>query len=193
LHAGVPILVFGAMVVVGMELTASLPSIHTCSVAVPMEEMLSRGWNELIARDSGPLHGRLIIQPLVATFLAIRAGWTDAWQGRPIFFWTLLREPTRTRTMLRNLCRIVGKVFLVAVVLDVVYQLIVLHWIYPVQTLIVATMLALVPCMVVRAIGNRIVTLVRLKRLSDKKCASLDDSRNTGDNSQGIDGCDDRP
>jgi hypothetical protein len=95
--------------------------------------------------------------------------------------------------MLRNLWRIVGKVFLVAVVLDVVYQLIVLHLIHPVQTLIVATMLALVPCMVVRAIGNRIVTLVRLKRLRDKKRASLEDSRNTEDNSQVIDGCDDRP
>jgi hypothetical protein len=61
--------------------------------------------------------------------------------------------------MLRNLWKIAGKIFVVAVVLDVVYQLAVLHWIYPVETLIVATMLALVPCMVVRASGNRIVTI----------------------------------
>ena len=75
-------------------------------------------------------------------------------------------------TMLRNLWRIVGKVFLVAVALDIVYQLIVVRWIYPLETLIVATMLALVPCMLVRAIGNRIVTLVRLKQLSDNKDAA---------------------
>jgi hypothetical protein len=31
-----------------------------------MEEMFSRGWDELMARDSGPLHFRLILQPLVA-------------------------------------------------------------------------------------------------------------------------------
>src|SRR5262249_28614926 len=124
-----------------------------------MEEMFSRGWEELIARDSGPFHVRLVMQPLVATFLAIRAGWEDAREGRPIFFWTLAREPTRTRVMLANLWRIAGKVFLVALVLDAIYQIIVLHWIYPVQALIVATLLALVPCMVVRAVGNRIVTM----------------------------------
>jgi hypothetical protein len=105
----------------------------------------------------------------MATILAIRAGWADAWQGRPIFFWTLLREPTRTAAMLRNLWRIAGKVFIVAVVLDVVYQLIVFQWIYPLETLIVATMLALLPCMIARAIGNRVVTFKRLKQLRDEK------------------------
>ena len=134
-----------------------------------MLEMLTRGFENLIARDSGPLHFRLFLQPLVATILAIRAGWADAWEGKPIFFWSLARAPAKTTTMLRNLWRIAGKVFLVAVALDVVYQLIVVRWIYPLETLIVATMLALVPCMLVRAIGNRIVTLVRLKRLSDNK------------------------
>ena len=58
--------------------------------------------------------------------------------------------------------------FLVAVVLDVVYQLIVLRWVYPLETLIVATVLALVPCMVVRGIGNRIVTLLRLNSFATK-------------------------
>ena len=152
-----------------------------------MEEMFSRAWDNLLARDSGPLHLRLFIQPLVATILAIRAGWADAREGRPIFFWTVVREPAKARAMLSNLWRIVGKVFLVAVALDVVYQLIVLQWIYPVETLIVATVLALVPCMVVRAIGNRIVTLVRLRRLRDMKRESLDESRDTRDNSPATD------
>jgi hypothetical protein len=143
-----------------------------------VEEMLSRGWNDLMARDSGPLHMRLVLQPVVAVILAIRAGWADAREGRAIFFWTLLRDPTHTRAMLQNLWKIVGKVFIVAIVLDVVYQVIVLHWIYPLETLIVATMLALVPCMLVRAVGNRIVTLARLKPLDDKKVAA-DGSRDT--------------
>ena len=147
-----------------------------------MVEMFTRTFENLIARDSGPFHLRLFLQPLMATILAIRAGWSDAWQGRPIFFWTLLREPTRTATMLRNLWKIAGKVFLVAVVLDVVYQLIVLRWVYPLETLIVATVLALVPCMVVRSIGNRIVTLLRLKQLRDEKRMSLEDSTSTSSN-----------
>ena len=155
-----------------------------------MEEMFTRAWNNLLARDSGPLHFRLFLQPLVATILAIRAGWADAWAGRPIYFSTLVREPAKARTMLSNLWKFVGKVFLVAVVLDVVYQLIVLQWIYPVETLIVAMMLALVPCLVARAIGNRVVTLLRQRRLRDMKQLSLDDSRDTSDNSQATDGHD---
>ena len=126
--------------------------------------MFSRAWNELIARDSGPFHIRLIIQPVVAIILAIRAGWADAREGRAIFFWTLARDPAQTRVMVRNLWRIAGKVFLVALVLDAIYQIIVLHWIYPLQALIVATVLALMPCMVVRAVGNRIVSMTHRGR-----------------------------
>jgi hypothetical protein len=129
---------------------------------------------------------RLILQPLVAVILAIRAGWADARAGRAIFFWTLLRDPAQARLMLRNLWKLVGKVFIVAIVLDVVYQLIVLHWIYPLETLTVATILALVPCMVVRAIGNRIVALARLRPLGDKK-VKVDDTPDTRNQGQATD------
>jgi hypothetical protein len=112
----------------------------------------------------------------MATILAIRAGWADAWEGQPIFFWTLLQDPKRTAAMLRNLWRIAGKVFLVAVLLDVIYQIVVFRWVYPVETLIVATVLALVPCMVVRGVGNRVVTLMRLMRLRNEKRLAKDES-----------------
>src|SRR5215471_2396814 len=142
-----------------------------------MEEAFRRAWENLFGRVDGPMSFRLIIQPVVATFLAIRAGWTDAREGRPIFFWTLARDPAQTRVMLRNLWRIAGKVFLVALVLDALYQIIVLHWIYPLQALIVATLLALVPCMVVRAVGNRIVTMTRRRQPGEKKEVPWPDAR----------------
>jgi hypothetical protein len=123
-----------------------------------MEEMFSRGWKELIARDSGLLHIRLILQPLVATLLAIRSGLRDARHGRPVFFWTVVRDPAQRRSLLRQLWTDVGKLFLVAAALDVIYQIIVLHWFYPVQTLIVAIVLAIIPYLVVRGLTNRIVT-----------------------------------
>jgi hypothetical protein len=117
-----------------------------------MGQAFWRAWEDLFGRIDGPMSFRLIIQPVVATFLAIRAGWADAREGRPIFFWTLARHPAQTQVMLRNLWRISGKVFLVAVVLDAIYQIIVFHWFYPLQALIVATLLALVPCMLARAV-----------------------------------------
>jgi hypothetical protein len=78
--------------------------------------------------------------------------------------------------MLSNLWRIAGKVFLVALVLDAIYQIIVLHWIYPLQALIVATLLALVPCMVVRGIGNRIVSMAHRRQPMQNKDAPRSES-----------------
>src|SRR6516225_5707993 len=142
-----------------------------------MGEAFWRAWDDLFGRIDGPMSFRLIIQPVIATFLAIRAGWADAREGRPIFFWTLARDPAQTRVMLRNLWRIAGKVFLVALVLDAIYQIIVLHWIYPLQALIVATLLALVPCMIVRAIGNRIVSIAHRWQLAERKEVSPTESK----------------
>lgn len=129
-----------------------------------MEEMFSRGWHELIARDSGPLHFRFILQPLVSTIFAMRAGSRDARLGRPVFFWTLVGQPMERRQLLNELWKDVGKLFLVAVILDVIYQVVVMKWFYPVQTLIVATMLAMVPYLVIRGLTNRWVTLLQPKK-----------------------------
>jgi hypothetical protein len=130
------------------------------TMADKMEEMFSRGWNELIARDSGPLHFRLVLQPLVAAILAIRAGRRDAGHGRGLFFWTFVREPSLRSQLLRELCQDVGKLFLVAATLDVIYQVIVLRWFYPAQTVIVVIIVALIPYVVVRGLSNRIATQV---------------------------------
>jgi hypothetical protein len=126
-----------------------------------MDEMFSRGWDDLLARDGGPLHFRLILQPLMATLLAIRAGRRSAEQGRRPFFRSMVGEPARRPLLLRELWRDEGKLFLVAVVLDVIYSILVLHWWYPVQTLIVALLLAIVPYLVLRGLLNRIVTRLR--------------------------------
>ena len=131
-----------------------------------MEDMFSRGWAELVARDSGPLHVRILLQPLVAAILAIRSGLNDAREGRPVFFWTLALKPAQRRSLLRHLWKDVGKLFLVACVLDVVYQLLVLRWVYPVQTVIVATVLAILPYLVFRGLANRLG-----RRIGSKKSA----------------------
>jgi hypothetical protein len=51
----------------------------------------------------------------------------------------------------------VGKVFIVAVTLDVIYELIVYRWVYPGRALIVATVLAVVPYLLIRGPLTRIV------------------------------------
>jgi hypothetical protein len=66
-----------------------------------MEDMLSRVWENLIGRVGGPLTLRLLIQPTVATILAIRAGLQDAREGRTPYFWSILSNPTQRHDLLR--------------------------------------------------------------------------------------------
>lgn len=101
---------------------------------------------------------RFIMQPAVAILLAIRAGLRDARaRGPPYFFWPAFLNLSRARELLRLVWKDVGKVFVVAYGLDIVYTLMVGRWVYPVQSLNVAISLALVPYLLVRGPVTRIV------------------------------------
>ena len=122
-----------------------------------MDEVLKRVWDNLIARFVGPLSFRLIVQPAVASILAIRAGRADAREGRPAFFWTALTDARSRRRLLEEGWKDVRTVFILAAVLDSIYQLIVHHGVHVLELLIVVTVLALVPYVLIRGPVNRIV------------------------------------
>jgi hypothetical protein len=113
-------------------------------------------WAELTGRLGGPLHFRFILQPLVAGALAIRAGIRDAKQGQPVYFWTMLTSSQERADLLRGGWKDIGTLFLVACALDIVYGLLVFHAIRPIQTLIVAVVLAVIPYLLIRGPANRI-------------------------------------
>ncbi len=125
-----------------------------------MNEILARLWQNLYARVTGPMNLRLIIQPAVATILAIRAGLRDAHQDRAPFFWAVLWNPAHRRELLREGWKDVGKVFLIATILDVVYQLIVHRGFYILELLITAVTLAIVPYVLFRGPVSRIAKMV---------------------------------
>jgi hypothetical protein len=105
---------------------------------------------------------RLVLQPCVAAFFAIRSGLADARAGRPPYFWTLVTDPAQRAYMIKDGWKSVGKVFMLALVLDVVYQIIVSRFVYPGETIIVAFVLAIVPYLILRGLVTR---LVRTKSL----------------------------
>jgi hypothetical protein len=125
-----------------------------------MNEIFARVWQNLYARLAGPMNLRFIIQPTVATILAIRAGLRDAHQNRPPFLWAVLWNPAHRRELLRQGWKDVGKVFLLATILDVVYQLIVHQAVYSLELLITAVTLAIVPYVLVRGPISRIAKMV---------------------------------
>lgn len=121
-----------------------------------MEHVFHRMGDDFLGRVGGPLTFRLVLQPMIAAILAIRSGLRDAREGHTPFAWALAAEPAQRRDLLRQLWTDAGKVFLLATILDVIYQLLVIHWVYPGETLIVASVLALVPYLIVRGFTNRI-------------------------------------
>jgi hypothetical protein len=121
-----------------------------------MEDLLTRIFEKLIDRVSGPMKFRLILQPLMATIFAIRSGLKDAKEGKPAYFWALFTDSVHRRDMLRDGWKSVGKVFIIAIIIDLVYQLIVFRWFYPGEALLVAAILAFVPYLLIRGPVNRI-------------------------------------
>jgi hypothetical protein len=126
--------------------------------------MLLRALLNVTDRVGGPMTFRIILQPLMASLLAFRAGWKDAQTGRPPYFWTILTDPNQRADLLHEGWKSVARVFVLAIVMDVIYQLIVLQWVYPLELILVAILLAVVPYLLIRGPVNRIVSRLRSKR-----------------------------
>ena len=58
--------------------------------------------------------------------------------------------------MIKDGWKSVGKVFIIALVLDAVYQIVVLRFLYPGEALIVAFVLAIVPYLILRGLVTRL-------------------------------------
>jgi hypothetical protein len=127
-----------------------------------MDDILIRFWNNLIGRPDGPLSFRLFLQPLMATIFAIRAGLKDAREDRPPYLWAVFSNPAARRDLLQEGWKDVGKIFLLAILIDLIYQLIAFGWIYPVESLVLATLLALVPYVLIRGPLSRILRRRRM-------------------------------
>jgi hypothetical protein len=123
-----------------------------------MGNIFSRLWNNLTGRITGPMNFRLILQPLVTAGFAIWSGIKDARSGRPAFLWTVITDSAQRPILLRDAWKDVGKVFILAAVLDAVYQLIQLRVVHLLELLIVAPTLAFVPYILRRGPVTRLVT-----------------------------------
>ena len=129
-----------------------------------MDEIWMRIVENMADRVSGPLQFRLLLQPVMAAIFAIRSGLLDARTSKPPYFWALSTSSEHRREMLKDGWKSIGKVFVLALLLDVVYQVIVLHFVYPGEAIIVAFALAILPYLVLRGLVTRIVRKLRPHR-----------------------------
>jgi len=127
-----------------------------------MKDRLVEIWSMLIGRADGPLAFRFIFQPTVAAVLAIRAALRDVRRDEVPFLWSVFKNKTQRRQLIREAWKDIASVFIIALLLDVIYALTVHSWLYPGQTLLVATILSIVPYVLIRGPVTRLI--VRLAR-----------------------------
>lgn len=121
-----------------------------------MDDLWSRILVDLVGRIDGPLWLRVVMQPSIACALAICDGIADARAGRSPFALALATSPGQRAVLAREAWGGVGKVFCMAAALDVAYQWIVFRFVYPGEVLLVASILAMLPYVLVRGLTNRV-------------------------------------
>jgi len=119
-------------------------------------KVIEQFWHDLVERPDGPMRFRFVLQPLMATIVAIRDGLKDVRSGRSPYFATVLGNPQERMGRLREGLNATARILALGLVMDVIYQAIVFQTFYPDQALVVALVLAFVPYVIVREVIARI-------------------------------------
>jgi hypothetical protein len=136
-----------------------------------IQEILTRFWDQLLARPTGPLAFRLVLQPIMVTILAILDGLKDARVGRSPYLWTILFDPAKRADYLREGLKRVSRVIVFALVMDAIYQLMVLGRFYPGEALVIAFVLAVLPYLLIRG------PVARIEQLRNRRGATYDKAK----------------
>jgi hypothetical protein len=117
---------------------------------------IGRVLRQLAQRPGGPMSFRFILQPTMAAIAAIHDARIDARLGRAPYMWTVLHSPPERIGRLREAANATARIVLLGLVMDTIYQVIVLQRFHPVEAVIIALLLALVPYVVLRGLMLRV-------------------------------------
>lgn len=121
-----------------------------------MDEIFFRTWHDMLSRVDGPFHFRFVIQPIMALFVATRSGLRDAREDRPAFLFGIVRNTKYRRHFLAHAWRDIGRLFIMAGVMDIAFQLVAFKTVRPLETLFIAVALSIVPYSLWRGPVNRL-------------------------------------
>ena len=127
------------------------------------DELLSRFWLEIGARPRGPMAFRFFLQPAFATFFACRDGIRAARKGNPAYLWALFSWSGHRHELLREGWRSVGRIFMMAVAIDLIYQAFVFRGLRPLQALFIGLVLGVLPYVLLRGPVNRVARILQRK------------------------------
>lgn len=116
-----------------------------------------RFWTDIADRVHGPMTFRFFLQPTMALIAAIPDGVRDAREGHSSFFWSAWWNGSATTGRLREGLASTARVVLLGLSMDVIYQMKVLDRFYPVEALMMAILLAIIPYFIARYLVEAIV------------------------------------
>ena len=126
-----------------------------------MEDVIQRFVEGFMSRLEGPFSFRMIVQPLMAVGFAVLDGLKDARWGKPAYFWAMFGSAEHRRELLKDGWKHFGKIFILGIILDVVYQLKVHQPLDVGGVIIAALVLAVLPYMALRGPVNRLARLFK--------------------------------
>lgn len=100
----------------------------------------------------------------MAILFAVRDSNRVSRDGRSAYLWSLVSDPTERQYLLESGWKGICKVFALAFALDVVYQFMEWHGLKPLQALIRAIVLAVIPYAILRGPVNRVMQMSRTRR-----------------------------
>jgi len=116
-------------------------------------------FEDIPRRLTGPGRFRFVMQPVIATLLGIRSGWGDARAGRPPYLYGVLFHRSLRAELVRSGFRTVVNLLLMGILLDAVFQWIILGVSHPGAALVVGPVLIVAPYSFARAFSNRLARL----------------------------------
>jgi hypothetical protein len=123
------------------------------------EETRGRIWDQLIARPTEKMKFRFLLQPVMSGLAAFRDARRDAKLSRAPYFWSLLTNPSDRIERLSEGLVATARVILLGLVMDIIYQWLVLGTFYPGEAVIVALALAFVPYLLLRGPFGRLARI----------------------------------
>jgi hypothetical protein len=122
-------------------------------------------------RLTGPGRFRFLMQPLMAIILGILSGLADARTGRPPYLYGILFHRDLRGDLVKTGFSTIANLLLMGILLDAVFQWIILRTVYPGPALIIGPILIIAPYTVARALSNR------LSRQARKQAAEHPEAR----------------
>jgi hypothetical protein len=112
--------------------------------------------DDIPRRLTGPGRFRFVLQPLTAIVLGVLGGLADRRAGRPPYLYALILHPDRRRELVKSGLDTVLNLLLMGILLDAIFQWVILGTSHPGAALLVGPVLIVMPYAVARALSNRL-------------------------------------